>query len=70
MSTEKNIKTPEKFYEHFEAYRKHCKANPKKENYWSSKLDKEVSVSREVPLTWDGFDIFMRKNKILDCSDD
>lgn len=65
MPTKKNIETPEKLYEHFLSYVKYCKENPKKENFYSSKLDKQVSVDREVPITWNGFDIWLRKNKIL-----
>lgn len=65
MPTKKNIESPEKLYEHFLSYVKYCKENPKKENFYSSKLDKQVSVDREVPITWNGFDIWLRKNKIL-----
>ena len=65
MPTEKNIKTPELLYKHFESYKRYCKQNPKKENFWSSRSDKEVSVSREIPLTWNGFEIWLSKNKIL-----
>lgn len=70
MPSKKNISTPEKLYEHFESYKEYCKKNPKKENYWSSRSDKEVSVSREIPYTWDGFEIWLRKNKILAKLDD
>ena len=65
MPTEKNIKPPEKLFKLFEQYKTHCKASPKKENFWNSKLDKEVSVSREIPLTWNGFDIWLRKKGII-----
>jgi hypothetical protein len=70
MPTEKNIKTPEALYEQFEAYKTLCKSNPKKENFWSSKSDKEVSVSREIPLTWNGFELYLRKEKVLCKLDD
>ena len=70
MPTEKNIKTPEILYKHFEGYKKHCKGNPKKENYWSNRAEKEVSISREIPFTWNGFEIWMRKQGIIANIDD
>ncbi len=70
MPTEKNINTPEALYEYFESYKEICKDNPKKENFWSSKSDKEVSVSREIPYTWDGFEVWLRKEKIIVRLDD
>lgn len=70
MPTEKNIKTPDELYSHFEAYKDFCKSSPKKENFYSSKLDKEVSVSREVPLTWNGLEIYLRRKGIIAKLDD
>jgi len=65
MPTEKNIKTPEKLYELFEQYKIYCKANPRVENYWSNRLEEQVSVDRERPYTWDGFEIWLRAKKII-----
>ena len=65
MPTEKNIKPPEKLYEYFERYKADCKKSPKKENFYSSRADKQVSVDREIPLTWDGFEIWLRKKNII-----
>ncbi|MBT4576235.1 MAG: hypothetical protein HOB92_07165, partial [Candidatus Cloacimonetes bacterium] len=65
MPTQKNVKTPELLYEYFEKYKKYCKKNPKQQNYWNSKAGKQVSVDREVPYTWSGFEIWLRKNGIL-----
>lgn len=70
MPTKKNIQTPAKLYAYFSSYKKHCKDNPKKENFWSSRSEKEVSVSREVPYTWDGFEIWLKSNKVLVRLDD
>lgn len=70
MPTEKNIKTPEELYILFKEYELETKASPKKENFYSSKRDKQVSVTREVPLTWNGFEVWLRKNKILAKLDD
>jgi hypothetical protein len=70
MPTQKNVKTPELLYEYFEKYKKYCKKNPKQQNYWNSKAGKQVSVDREVPYTWSGFEIWLRKNGILAKLDD
>lgn len=70
MPTEKNIKTPRKLYEYFTRYKSNCKNNPKKENFWSSKSDKQVSVKREIPYTWNGFEIWLNKQKIIVNIDD
>ncbi len=65
MGNTKNIETPGKLYEYFGKYRADAKKSPKRENFYSSKLDKQVSVDREIPLTWVGFDVWLRKNKII-----
>lgn len=70
MGVHKKIESPKVLYSHFEKYKEECKSNPKKENFWSSKSDKEVSVSREVPYTWDGFEVFLNKEKIIVRLDD
>lgn len=70
MPTEKNIKPPEKLLEYFNKYKKKCKESPKKETLWSYKSDKEVSISKEIPLTWGGFEIYLRTKKILVKLDD
>ena len=70
MPTKKKIETPEALYQYFEQYKQHCKSNPKKENFYSAKRDKQVSINREVPLTWDGFEIWLRTNRKLAKLDD
>lgn len=70
MPTNKNIESPELLYSHFEKYKRYCKENPKRQSFWSSKSDKEVSISKEVPYTWDGFEIWLRKNKVISRLDD
>lgn len=70
MPTDKNIESPIKLFDYFEKYKKKCKDSPKKETLWSYKSDKEVSISKEIPLTWDGFEIWLRKNKIIVRLDD
>ncbi len=70
MPTKKNIGSPEILYSLFESYKKECKENARKENFWSSRSDKQVTIDREKPLTWDGFDIWLRANKKLSRLDD
>lgn len=70
MPTKKNIKTPEILYKHFESYKKDCKLNPKYEYQFVPSMKKEVGVTREVPYTLDGFEIWLRKNEILCKLDD
>jgi hypothetical protein len=70
MPTKKNIETPEKLLEYFERYKKYCKSNSKKEYIFVPSLKKEVGITREIPYTWDGFEIWLRKNKILAKLDD
>lgn len=65
MPTKKNIPTPELLYKHFEDYKQYCKDNPKQENFYNSKEGRQVSVDREIPLTWNGFEIYLRKNNII-----
>jgi len=70
MPTDKNIKSPAELYKHFESYKEECKRNPKKENFYSQKQDKEVSISREIPYTWDGFEVYLRREKVIVRLDD
>lgn len=70
MPTEKNIKTPELLYSHFEKYKKYAKDNPKYENVYNFKQDRIVAIPREIAYTWDGFEIWLRANKILAKLDD
>lgn len=62
MGRKKNIKSPEQLWQYFEEYKKDTKANPKKENFFSAKLGRQVSVDREVPLTWVGFSAWLNRN--------
>lgn len=70
MPTQKNIASPETLYQYFEQYRQHTKANPKKYHHWSNRLEKQVSVDREIPLTWKGFEIWLRQQGIIAKLDD
>jgi hypothetical protein len=65
LPTEKNIKSPEALYELFTEYKSYCKANPKKENFFNHKTQKQDSIDREVPLTWQGFEVFLFKKKVI-----
>lgn len=70
MGRRKYIETPKKLWEHFTKYSLECKKSPKQENFWSSKSDKQVSVDREIPLTWEGFEVWLRRNGIIAKLDD
>lgn len=70
MATEKNIKTPEALEKHFEAYKKECKENPKFENCYTARTNTFCAVPREIPLTMNGFEIYLRKKKIICKLDD
>lgn len=61
----KKIESPEKLYEYFQQYERHRKDNPKLENVYNVKLDLQASIQREIPLTWDSFEIWLRKNGII-----
>lgn len=65
MPTKKNIQDPELLFDYFEQYKIWVKENPKKEHFFIPSLKKEISVRRDLPLTWDGFEIWLRRNKIL-----
>lgn len=70
MPTNKNIQTPELLYDYFKQYCNFAKANFKKEYVYNHKHDKQVGIDREIPLTWDGFEIWLRTNKIIVRLDD
>lgn len=66
----KKIESPEKLYQYFQQYEKYRKSNPKLENVYNVKLDLQASIQREIPLTWDSFEIWLRKNGIIAKLDD
>lgn len=61
----KNIETPEKMWEYFEAYRKEVKSTPFKVKDWVGKDADEVYREKEKPLTMEGFEVWLFKNHIL-----
>ena len=65
MPTDKNIKSPDILYSHFEKYREECKKSPKLENIYNYKADRTVPIEREIPLTWVGFENYLRRKKII-----
>ena len=70
MSTKKNIPTPKLLLNYFSKYKEYCKSNSKKEYAFIQSLKKEIGVTREIPYTWDGFEIWLRNNKIIAKLDD
>jgi|VirMetMinimDraft_7_1064189.scaffolds.fasta_scaffold37430_2 hypothetical protein len=65
MPTEKNIKTPEELYIHFESYKTEAKNNPYLKHVFVGKDGNSKYQELEKPLTWDGFEIWLRKNEII-----
>ena len=65
MPTKKNIESPEKLYEHFEAYKKEAKATPYLKHVFVGKDGNSENQKLEKPLTWFGFEIWLRAAKIL-----
>lgn len=66
----KNIETPERMQEHFEAYRKETKGNPILLQDYVGKDGNEVDRKKERPLTMEGFENWLFDNKIItDVSD-
>lgn len=58
----RGIKSPEVVRLWFEEYKVHAKANPKHMTLWDYKQSKEVSIRKEIPLSWEGFYVFVYKN--------
>jgi len=61
----KNIETPEKMWEHFEAYREHTKSRPILVQDFVGKDGDEVNRKKERPLTIDGFECWCYDNGII-----
>ena len=70
MGKPKYIETPEKMWEHFEAYQKEVKSKPFLVKDWVGKDGDEVYREKEKPLTLEGFEVWCHKNNIIsDLSD-
>jgi hypothetical protein len=54
----KNIKSPEKMWEHFQNYVQEAKSNPITVRDWVGGMAKEVVREKERPLTMEGFSIY------------
>lgn len=61
----KYIETPEKLWEHFEAYRKQTKSNPRKKMVFVGKDGNKDYELLETPLTMEGFENWCADNDIL-----
>jgi hypothetical protein len=66
----KNIESPEKMLEYFEAYKTEVKSKPFLVKDWVGKDGDEVYREKEKPLTMEGFEVYCFKNDIItDLSD-
>lgn len=59
------IETPEILWQHFLAYEIEAKANPNYETQWDFKKSEVVRVPKEVPLTFIGFEVYLKENEII-----
>ena len=55
MATKKKVKNGAELLKLFKEYSEHAKANPKKVEVYNQKLDKVITLNKEVPLTQVGF---------------
>lgn len=65
MAKYKYIETPEKMWEHFEAYVKEVKSNPFLVQDYVGKDGDEVYRKKEKPLTLEGFELYCFRNGII-----
>jgi hypothetical protein len=65
MGKNKYIETPEKMWEHFEAYRNKVKSNPRKKHVFVGKDGVSDYELLERPLTLDGFECYCYDNGII-----
>lgn len=65
MGKPKYIETPEKMWEHFEAYRKEVKSNPRKKHVFVGKDGVSDYELLERPLTLEGFECYCYENGII-----
>lgn len=65
MPKDKSIPTVEKFWEYFNSYCEYVKENPKYENKVNLKTGDIVTVPREVPLTWVGFENWLSAQGVI-----
>lgn len=61
----KNIETPEKLWELFEAYVKHESKNPMYKTDYVGKDGNEVKTPLQVPITFEGFECYLADQKII-----
>ena len=65
MGKHKYIETPEKMWEHFEAYKTEVKSNPRKKHVFVGKDGVSDYELLERPLTLDGFECYCYDNGII-----
>lgn len=61
----KNIETPDRLLELFEAYKKETKSNPFMVKDWVGKDGDQVFREKERPLTMEGFNVYVFKQGIM-----
>lgn len=61
----KYIETPEKMWEYFEEYKRDTKSTPIFVQDFVGKDGDEVNRTKERPLTMEGFEVWLNRNKII-----
>ena len=64
MPTTKNIETPEKLWDYFEAYKKSIEESPRIKYHITPRGDK-VPEELRVPLTWVGFENWLFSERVI-----
>jgi len=70
MPKQKIIDSPIEMANLFLKYSEYEKGRPKFENVLHQKTGQIIAVPREVPLTWNGFEIWLSENGIIEKIDD
>lgn len=69
MAKRKYIETPEKLWELFLSYKQHVKNTPIVVKDWVGGMGKEVDREKAIPLSWDGFEIFVMEQGYISYPD-
>ena len=65
MAKHKYIETPEKLWEHFQAYKADIKSRPFKVKDWVGKDGDQIEREKERPLTIEGFENYCFEHNII-----
>lgn len=69
MGKNKSIETPERLWELFLAYKDHVKNSPIIVKDWVGGMGKEVDREKAIPLSWDGFELYVMEQGVINYPD-